>query len=165
LLLGSVGERVAGGATCPVVVVRHAAATGPLVVGVDGSKASRAALRWAAEEARTWDVPVRAVLSWIDLMPGAGPGDPPLNVGHTHADALQALRTMVRYVLGPNPLVPLELAVSNEAPAKALVSAAAGARMLAVGLEGSRRRDHVDIGSVTWPVLLHAPCPVAIIKP
>ncbi len=52
-VLGSVSQRCIESATCPVVVVPHDAKprTRTIVVGVDGSKPSCAALRWAIAEA------------------------------------------------------------------------------------------------------------------
>jgi nucleotide-binding universal stress UspA family protein len=53
LMLGSVGQRVATHAPCPVVVVRGRAAAvdGPIVVGADGSAAGTHALQLAFDQA------------------------------------------------------------------------------------------------------------------
>lgn len=51
-VMGSVSSRVARDSTCPVAVVAPGApvdSSGPVVVGVDGSAGSIAALRWAAQ--------------------------------------------------------------------------------------------------------------------
>jgi nucleotide-binding universal stress UspA family protein len=50
ILMGSVSTRVARDASCPVAIVPPGAPdpSGPVVVGVDGSAGSIAALRWAA---------------------------------------------------------------------------------------------------------------------
>lgn len=61
VLLGSVSARVARDAPCPVAVVPLGApvgSSGPIVVGVDGSAGSVAALRWAADAT---DGPIHAV--------------------------------------------------------------------------------------------------------
>jgi nucleotide-binding universal stress UspA family protein len=45
---------------------------GPMVVvGVDGSAGSLEALRWALEEARLRNAPLRAIHSWILLLLGS----------------------------------------------------------------------------------------------
>jgi nucleotide-binding universal stress UspA family protein len=69
LLLGSVGTALAAHAACPVVIVRGATETrpdGPVVVGVDGSPQSGAALAFAVEAAVAHRVPLRAVHAWRD---------------------------------------------------------------------------------------------------
>lgn len=75
LLPGSVAEQVAAHGRCPVVVVHPAPVpAGPVVVGVDGSPASGAALRYAAGQAAARGAYPRAVLAWRRPVP-AGPGD------------------------------------------------------------------------------------------
>ncbi|HET6876457.1 MAG TPA: universal stress protein [Jatrophihabitans sp.] len=49
-------------------------ASGRLVVGVDGSRGSQAALRWALQEARLRNVPVHVVLAWRYHPTGTDPG-------------------------------------------------------------------------------------------
>jgi nucleotide-binding universal stress UspA family protein len=65
LLLGSVAVALAAHAECPVVVVRGAAEapdpSAPVVVGVDGSPTSEAALAFAYEAASARNVPLVAV--------------------------------------------------------------------------------------------------------
>jgi nucleotide-binding universal stress UspA family protein len=69
LVIGSVGTALAAHAVCPVVVVRGSAAPrehGPIVVGLDGSPQSAAALAFAVEAAVARRVPLRAVRAWLD---------------------------------------------------------------------------------------------------
>ena len=73
LLVGSVAVAVAAHGHCPVVVVRGAIAEaeppeqGPVVVGVDGSPASEAAIGFAFDAASRRGVPLIAVHTWSDL--------------------------------------------------------------------------------------------------
>jgi nucleotide-binding universal stress UspA family protein len=64
--LGSVPARVIGRAACPVAVVRprEHRRTDRIVVGLDGSPASRAALRWAIGQGDRTGAKVSAVLAW-----------------------------------------------------------------------------------------------------
>jgi nucleotide-binding universal stress UspA family protein len=74
LVRGSVSRRVAGAASCPVAIVPEGAEVHedrPVVVGVDGSDNSIAALRWAASVA---DGPIR-VVHVIDRSKHYGPAD------------------------------------------------------------------------------------------
>jgi len=68
MLVGSVVVALAARAACPVVVVRGEASssTGPVVVGVDGSAASDAALRFGFAAATARAVPLAAVHTWRD---------------------------------------------------------------------------------------------------
>jgi nucleotide-binding universal stress UspA family protein len=66
-LLGSVTTFVLHHAGCPVMVVPSGAHVGPparIVVGLDGSTSSRAALRWALAAAEPLHPPVVAVHAW-----------------------------------------------------------------------------------------------------
>jgi len=66
--LGSTSRYIVRHSPCPVVVVRGAATRGRpdrVVVGVDGSRASELALRWAADEADLHGVGLLVVHSWF----------------------------------------------------------------------------------------------------
>ena len=78
LLLGSVSRRCANLASTPLVVVREVAepdANGGrgIVVGVDGSESSLAALRWAVEEGGHRDQPVQVLHAWQEQAFGMDP--------------------------------------------------------------------------------------------
>ena len=70
LLLGSVAVGLAAQAACPVVVVRgedrETGAGRPVVVGVDGTPNSEAAIAFAYEAAAARGVPLIAVHTWTD---------------------------------------------------------------------------------------------------
>lgn len=163
LLLGSVSRKVAAAATCPVAVVRGASWTsGPIVVGIDGTAASRAALAWAADAAIDRCTSLRAVLAWTDLVPIGDHGPEPLRAGYTETDARATLRRIVEEVLDGRANLDLHLEVSAERPARVLLEAAEDASLLVVGSSGITGRLG-DLGSVTWQVLHHAPCSVVVV--
>ena len=74
-----------------------------IVVGVDGSSASRDALRWAMEEARLWHGAVEAVHAWsypvMTYMPGIVP-PPTFARADLEAEARHVLETTVDAVIG-----------------------------------------------------------------
>jgi len=77
LVIGSVAQHVLNHAECPVLLVPAAgtnpAPVGRVVVGADGSKASRVAMQWALESARHHECPLVVVHAW---MFGTVPGRP-----------------------------------------------------------------------------------------
>jgi nucleotide-binding universal stress UspA family protein len=132
-----------------------------IVVGVDGSQASQAALRWAIDEAVTRNATVRAVHVW----------DWP-TIGTTRLARLltdpdeleaQARREMDLIVdaadtdrLG----TPVERVLRCGRPAEWLFNEAKGADMLVVGERGL---GGIIIGSVGDQVAKHPRCPVVIV--
>jgi nucleotide-binding universal stress UspA family protein len=70
VILGSVALHVTAHGRSPVAVVpahTDIAPTGPVLLGVDGSRISEAAVEFAFDEADRRGVPVRAVLVWDDV--------------------------------------------------------------------------------------------------
>ncbi|MEO8694712.1 MAG: universal stress protein [Acidimicrobiales bacterium] len=171
LLLGSVSHQVVTHAACAVVVVPQAgpvvAAGGPrrIVVGVDGSANSIAALRWAAERAQVSGVTIRAVFAW--RLPPVSPtppeisgGLPPTNVvGHAAAVTLD---DFLREAALP-PDVNVEPINVEGTPAKVLVDEGAHAELLVLGARGHGGFTGLLLGSVATAVTRHAQCPVAVI--
>ena len=144
---------------------------GRIVVGIDGSEHSAAALRWAVEEAKLRDAKVEAVHAWT-YVPVATPADAGLvPVPWTdNVEALQATQEAaeriatdhVRDVLGADHGVTVSL-VQNDA-AEALIQAAADADLLVVGNRGRGALKEALLGSTSGRVADHAPCPVVIVR-
>ncbi|MGK2950064.1 MAG: universal stress protein [Acidimicrobiales bacterium] len=160
VLLGSVSRRVAAEATCPVIVVpEHAALdrTGSVVVGVDGSEASLAALRWAA---RMTDGPLHVVHVFeypfgpeyaLDDFEWANPED----LGR------QLLERAVAEVLGDRADVTLT-ATQGDAR-EVLVDLGRDASMVVVGARGASGVEGALLGSVTTGVATASPVPVVVV--
>lgn len=166
LLLGSVAEQVAAHGRCPVVVVRPAPDPGgPVVVGVDGSPASRAALRYAAGQAVARDVVLRAVHVWRWPVP-AGPGDMLPPVYDPAVLAAEEQRVLAEAVAGlavdmPDLRVERRLVRGRAAPA--LLAAAGDAALTVVGSRGHGGFTGLLLGSVSHQLLHHAAGPVAVV--
>jgi nucleotide-binding universal stress UspA family protein len=137
-----------------------------IVVGVDGSAGSVAALAWAAAEARLRQAELVAVYAWEHTKRCRAPYAPcPGLPGRQEALAAAASRLSdaVRAAFGQAPPPWLRAEVAEDRPERALPGQAAGAEMLVLGCD----RRAGDFPAVPGPVhraCLHsAPCPVAIV--
>ena len=132
-----------------------------IVVGVDGSVHSRAALRWAAQFAGVLGARLLAVTAW----------DYPLALGWSvvpddwdpAGDMQKILQETVTEAFGGNPPAGLQLQVNEGSAARVLIEASQGATMLVVGSRGHGGFAGLLLGSVSANVAEHAPCPVLII--
>ncbi|OBI40274.1 universal stress protein [Mycobacterium kyorinense] len=138
-----------------------------IVVGVDGSAESRAAVRWAAREASmrheavTLVHVVQAVIvSWpIGAQQAAIAKWQESNARDV---IVQARNDLTDAMDKPQPLeVRTEILYAN--PVHALVDASQEARMVVVGSRGRGVLGRLLLGSVSSGVLHHAYCPVAVI--
>ena len=143
-----------------------------IVVGVDGSVASKVALRWAAgiagrigaglELIRVWHYPP-PYREW-DARPSSY-GFLPLVPDHDLAErmARQELADTTVEVLGPEPAVPLTKRVIKGQAADVLIEASTEAQLLVVGRRGHSRLAVLLLGSVARACTEHAHCPVVIV--
>ena len=146
---------------------------GTIVVGVDGSPASLAALRWAAEEARLRDARLIALHAWtfVPLAPLAEPGLIPMGAGDV-VGTLEAEREAAKAELDAalagafsgKPPVEIERKLVEDDPAEALQRESKQADLLVVGSRGRSRIAAALLGSVSKHVIDHAPCPVVVVK-
>lgn len=132
-----------------------------IVVGVDGSPASRRALRWAADQARRTGATLEVVTAWE--YPTSYGWVPPYPPDFDPAgDARKALEDTVADVLGEHPDLSVELVVREGHAAPVLVETAKGASMLVVGSRGHGGFAGLLLGSVSEHCARHAPCPVTV---
>lgn len=171
LLLGSVAVAVTQHADCPVVVTRGPApgetlpgADAPVVVGVDGSPLSEAALAFAFEAAALRAVPLVAVHAWWDILvdPGAAPF---LDLASADAREQEVLAERLAGWGEKYPDVPVRRVVVPDRPARALVSRSHDAGLVVVGSRGRGGFTGLLLGSVSHALLHHAACPVAVVRP
>lgn len=165
LLAGSVSMAVAASAGCPVVVVRgDATADGPVVVGIDGSPVSEAAVSFAFAEASARRVPLVAVHVWTDavLDPFAGPL---VDWDAVEAEEAELLAQRLAGWSEKYPDVTVTRRVVRENPAAVLVGLSSTAQLLVVGGHGRGVVRGLLLGSVSQALLRHGACPVAVVKP
>ena len=134
-----------------------------IVVGVDGSGSSKAALRWAIRQAKLTGSSVVAVTSWryptpYGLTPGTGGAfDFETNAKNTLTEALAE-------VSGLEPAVPVRPLVTEGIAAEVLLHEARGADLLVVGSRGHGGFASALLGSVSMYCVLHAHCPVLVLR-
>lgn len=165
LRLGSVAWKVATHADSPVVIVPPGTSPtrpGPVVVGVDGSPQSRAALDFALTAASLRAVPLHAVYAWE---PQPGLAD---DVSYDRAALEAAARDQLQQWLAPArekfPHLTIELFLGTGRPAANLLERAGGASLLVVGSRGRGGFSRLLLGSVSHQVIQHAECPVAVLR-
>jgi len=136
-----------------------------VLVGVDGSPAARLALEFAVREARLRDAMLVVVMSvelpdyaWID----------PYEVNKHPEDAtMDRAEHKLRTILSEMDTAGIDVdRVITTAPApSALVDRSAGAELLVVGSRGHGGFRGLVMGSVSMQCMLHAHCPVAVVRP
>jgi nucleotide-binding universal stress UspA family protein len=142
-----------------------------VVVGVDGSPGSRTALEFAMEEAARRNAPLRVVAAvalpdfWASSYPAYVP--PPPN--EIVEEVRKETQRIVEEVNAARGTAARGLEISIEArsgrPGELLVEAAEGAELLVVGHRGRGSVTSVLLGSVGLYCVLHAQCPVTIVRP
>jgi nucleotide-binding universal stress UspA family protein len=125
-----------------------------IIVGVDGSLPSRAALEWALDEASLRHCKLRLV--YADVM-----NDSSESVLR-RAQELLAREAAFSAVCAPDVLVESEL---HEAfPVPALIAEGSAAEMVVVGNRGRGGFASLALGSVGVQLAAHAPCPLVVVR-
>jgi len=132
-----------------------------LVVGVDGSEPSLAALRWALDEARLRKARVLAVYVW--LFPSLTPRHGGLGFEELRRSAEELLDDAVESVAGAAEGVEIKRVVVEGTPPEELVAVADGAELLVLGARGLGGFAGLLLGSVSQQCAHHARCPVVIV--
>ncbi|WP_028923899.1 universal stress protein [Pseudonocardia acaciae] len=140
---------------------------GTVVVGVDGSEGSLAALRVAVEEARRRSALLRVVTAYELPSYWALPAGPAIGVTPEEIaeNAREQTQAEVDRLLAGDPAAPkVEVFVTAGAAAKVLVDAADDAGLLVVGHRGRGGFSSMLLGSVGLACVLHAPCTVTVVR-
>lgn len=170
LLLGSVGVQVASSAACPVVVIRKVPGESAktIVVGVDGSELSLAALDFAFDMAdrRGWSV--RAVHAWevpaYDVI-AAPAGPPPFDVAEFEAAEQRAFAESLAGLRERHPGVPIDEVMAKGQSVRAILDSSDDAALIVLGTRGRGEFLGALLGSVSQGVLHRAKAPVAVVGP
>ncbi|MBE9375965.1 universal stress protein [Saccharopolyspora sp. HNM0983] len=161
-------ELVSRRASTAVVVVRGdpQRTTGPVVVGVDGSPVSAAAVAFAFDYAARHDRELVAVHAWSDLPlePFAQTGTWDTAWGEVREEAEQVVAAALAGYREQYPDVVVRREVAPEKPAAALFREAADGGLLVVGSHGRGRIRRALLGSVSHAAVNRAPAPVAVVR-
>ena len=162
---GSVAVSVAARSACPVVVVRGAIPDGalPVVVGIDGTPLSEAAIPFAFDAAAARHVPLIAVHTWLDEI-----NDPALaELVDWQTAAVRAEEVLAERLAGwgeKYPDVPVQRLVARGRAGHALLDQAARAQLAVVGSRGHGEIAGLLLDSVSNALVHGAGCPVAIVR-
>jgi len=137
-----------------------------IVVGVDGSPGSRAALRWAYEEARIRKCALDVVAVWqfsmMTSLPAFGAMPPPDDLSGEAEGALD--RALAEEGVVSTDDVQVTTVVTEGAAAPVLLESAADADLLVVGNRGHGGFAGLLLGSVSQQCTSHAGCPVVVVR-
>ncbi len=141
----------------------------PIVVGIDGSRYSREALRWALGAAAVRGCPVQALMVW-HTEPVIAAGRPTIiGVGTMMSgesgpeEYVRLLETVVHGVLDGHDEPRLDATLVRGSPPEVLAAASADAQLLVLGSHGHGRVLDAVLGTVSQYCVRHAHCPVVVI--
>jgi len=169
LVVGSTTLHVAAHASCPVIAVPDPSDEGVschgVIVGVDGSEVSQAAIGYAFEAAAEMGQKLTAIWAWMDptgtgvgrMMPGTF--DSNEVVKGEQAALSESMSGWADKYAG----VEVDQKVVLGHPVPALVAGSTEARLLVVGCRGRGALRSLVLGSVSHGVLHHAAGPVAVV--
>ena len=175
-LLGSVAQKLISHSPTPVAVIRSdahdhptapARADAPVLVGLDGSDASDAALAFAFEEARVRGVELVAVRCWDDEPLDGFLRVYPLEVDRADFDRRE--ERLLRAQLGPwldkDPSISVRPVVRRGRATKVLMqeSATLEPALLVLGSRGRGGFAGLLLGSTGHEIVAYATCPVVIV--
>lgn len=173
LLLGSVSRRCLHLGTSPVAVVPVAwpttepgSGTRRIVVGVDGSESSAAAMQWAYDEAvlRSASIEVVHAFEYPHMVSPVGSivTLDPIEMRRSSEALLEMMTSRLLLADTDAPHVGRKAMVGPAAGA--LVEIAQGADLLVVGARGMGALKRIVLGSVSQQCAHHTPCPIVVVR-
>jgi nucleotide-binding universal stress UspA family protein len=137
-----------------------------VVVGVDGSDSSLAALRWAVRQAVWTGLAVEVVTAW-NFPEHPAPLGVEIKVpwpDELLAQAREKLDQIVSEVLSEDERRLVRTKVVRGGAAQVLLEEAHGAALLVVGSRGRSAFQELLLGSVSERCVRHAECPVVVVR-
>lgn len=140
-----------------------------IIVGFDGSEHSRAALKWAIDEARQRHGQLHLVTAWNKPPMAWYPAVLETAAGEIAAEdsPQQTARALQDEALKSAEQAGITASgqlTETHSPASAILNAARDADLVVVGSRGHGGFPGLHLGSVSTQVVNHAPCPVLVIR-
>ncbi|WP_024794673.1 universal stress protein [Tomitella biformata] len=176
MLVGSVARAVVGHAQCPAVVIPRPEADSPkpeemsglpVVVGVDGSAASEAAVEMAFGEASARGVPLVAISVWSDATVHPALGSTPEGPQWSRVQVMEE-QVLSERLAGYREIyidVPVRTLVERENPVRMLAEQSRRAQLVVVGTRGRGGFRGLLLGSTSHAMLQHTRCPLMVVRP
>ena len=174
LVLGSVSSAVVTHVDVPVVLVREDAGAhgpvyreGPIVVGLDGSPGSEAAVAFAMEASPQHGMAVPAVHTMDErVLATASTGTSGTATATVPASTrLLEVSPALKQARTEYPAVVVTEIIEAGHPNEVIVAAGAGAALTVVGSRGHGGFKGLMLGSVSRAVIEHVESPVAVVRP
>ncbi|HEY6746405.1 MAG TPA: universal stress protein [Mycobacteriales bacterium] len=166
LLIGSVGSQVAEHAHVPAVVVRDRSTTGPVLVAVDNSPHSDAALQYGFAYADRHGLPLLALHVYTLGALGYPVMPYPVEeeLDRVRSESARTAEASVGRWTEKYPDVEARTEVVEGGAVHQLVEASRTASLVVVGTRGHGGLAGMLLGSVSHGVMRHAHCPVVIAR-
>jgi nucleotide-binding universal stress UspA family protein len=135
-----------------------------IVAAVDGSDASKDALRWAVEQAERTGAEVHAVMTWeIPTFAYGAPVPYPSDL-NLESSSRRSLDRVIDEIVVGHPSVKVSATVVQGHPSVTLTGASAEAELLVVGSRGHGAFAGMLLGSTSEYCVAHATCPVVVVR-
>lgn len=140
------------------------AAEREVIVGLDPLNPSRAAVSWAAEEARLRGLPLRLVVA-VPWLGDTRHGDDEPQRPSLRAQATQVLESAAEWAGGEYAPPGLIMEVYDGSPVAGLTAGSRHAQSVVVGSSDlNRLKEVLSAGSVVAPLTARARCPVVVVR-
>lgn len=161
LLLGSVADQITAHGFGPIIVVREQNATGPILVGVDGSEHAARALAFAVAEATVRDADLIVVHAYTEVLRPRT--DDPEQEGLDAALRMLADAVEPHLATHPPPRIQTQAVYSGRVE-QAMIDASIGKTLTVIGCRGHGGLSGALMGSTCRALTHHAHSPVAVIR-
>ena len=162
----SLGARLAGSANGPVAIIPESdnKPHSGIVVGVDGSAASNAAVEFAAAEAERSGEALLAIHAWQEPLVWRDTTEPDARFLDTlEREHRRILDESLRTVAARYPMVRIRPSLVRGPAQSVLLDAARGAALIVVGDHGFKGLSKLLLGSVSHSIVLNIQSPMVVI--
>ncbi|WKD60017.1 universal stress protein [Corynebacterium caspium] len=139
---------------------------GNIVVAVDGSEASAAAIRWAANTAAKREQPLRLASSYMmpQYLYAEGMVPPQELFDELQTDTMEKILAAREVALEIAPDIRIGHTIAEGSPIDMLLEMSKEATMIVMGSRGLGGLSGMVLGSVSAAVVSHAACPVVVVR-